>query len=161
MLPYLTALENLHIGYVDLEDVFAPRPMMSRSMLRTLHVEAVDLCDASVGALVDFATRSKQLELVAWDSCAYFGKHKGSAAQVLRACILAGVANGRFKGCDIDTGGIGLSNNTFRLGGVRALLTAIATCTNVTYAARKKARAAGVTVDISDREIYIRSRTLA
>ncbi|KDO23684.1 hypothetical protein SPRG_11132 [Saprolegnia parasitica CBS 223.65] len=135
---------------------------------------------------LDFATRSAQLESVAWNSCEYFGEHKKCAPRVLRACILAGVPSINTRGVSALAKSLhktharvgfqlDLSNNPFRLSGVRVLLTAIATCTNETIKLPlecqesvesstphiKKVRAAGVTIDVLDRDIYIRSRTLA
>ncbi|EQC30028.1 hypothetical protein SDRG_12308 [Saprolegnia diclina VS20] len=143
-------LEHLCFEYMDLRGVVATQPRVSSSTtLRTLAFNCVVLSESSLEATLTWITRSRHLESITWHDVEYFSVHAGCAANALRRCIDAGACRVRFANCGIDTNGatvlaaalletharvafdLDLSGNLMGLRGVQALLTAVATCTNV------------------------------
>ncbi|KDO15985.1 hypothetical protein SPRG_18478, partial [Saprolegnia parasitica CBS 223.65] len=146
----LSALEHVALKNLRVWGSDALRPTTApSSTLRTLKFNDVIMSQASLNALVRWATSSKRLASVSWKKCAIFGENTNYAATTLQRCIAAGVRRVAFLNCGISSMGLEalaetlrathvpceltlhLDGNDLDLVAVRALLEAVATCTNV------------------------------
>ncbi|EQC29998.1 hypothetical protein SDRG_12278 [Saprolegnia diclina VS20] len=195
MLPHMPSLESLSLRNLELCSTNMNWPSFAApSTLRTLTLANLRVSETSLDALFQWATSSTHLESVTFNVCASIGSRKPSVIKTVQRCIGAGVGCMRFEDCAMGTHQVSdlvkalrgaqarvafeldLSDNSFLMAGVQALLRALATCTNVSiklppalqpalqgteprYLA--KAKAAGVTIDVRDGDVYIRSRTTA
>ncbi|KDO22696.1 hypothetical protein SPRG_11011 [Saprolegnia parasitica CBS 223.65] len=149
--------------------------------MRTLEFWRVQLTPTSVAHVLDWVTRSPRLESVTWMSCAIFGRNIGCAIDAVQRCIRAGAHAVAFEDCGIDTHGatalanglrntharhrtiIDLSRNKVLIAAARAMLSALATCTNVsikltnslrTLSVDDQAKQAGVTIEWCQRDVW-------
>ncbi|EQC25003.1 hypothetical protein SDRG_17123 [Saprolegnia diclina VS20] len=147
-LAELVALEQLTLKRIDLRTL--PRINAAAvTTMRKLKLCFVECTATSVANVLDWVTRSPCLESVVWMSCAVFGADIGCAIDTVQRCIRSLAHTVAFEDCGIDTHGatalahglrntharhrimIDLSRNKMLIAAARALLSALATCTNV------------------------------